>query len=192
MPVLVVPYDPSWAAVFQTIAAELVAALGSLPATIEHVGSTSVPGLAAKPVIDIDVIVTRENVAAAITALESIGYTHQGNLGLPDRESMRQPAPLPSAEIRRNVYVCVEGTLHLRNHLAVRDTLRRDEALRDAYAGVKLDLSTDPDMDIERYLAGKTPVLQRVLDKSDLTDAEKEAIRDLNAPHLARFDITTT
>ena len=177
MAVVVVPYSDEWPGQFQRVAAELRRALeGVAVLGIEHVGSTSVPGLAAKPVIDIDVVVAREDVAAAIAALRAAGYTHRGDLGVTDRESMAAPDDDP----RRNVYVCVEGTLHLRNHLAVRAILRERVDLRDRYAAVKTELAGDPSMDIETYLALKSPVLQEVLELSDLTDAEKRAILALN------------
>ena len=76
--------------------------------------------------------------------------------------------------------MCVEGTLHLRNHLAVRSILRERADLRDRYGAVKTELARDPGMSIETYLALKSPVLQEVLALSDLTDAEKEAILALN------------
>lgn len=176
MPITVVPYSDEWPTRFAEVAVDLTRALTGVPVVaIEHVGSTSVPGLAAKPVIDIDVIVERGDVDAAIAALVAAGYTHRGDLGVTDRESMAAPD-----EPRRNVYVCVAGTLHVRNHLAVRDILRRRADLRDRYGAVKVALAQDPGLDIDAYLAGKSPVLQEVLAESGLTAAEKDAIFRLN------------
>jgi len=177
MVVTVLPYSPEWPGQFARVAAALGMALDDVPiVSIEHVGSTSVPGLAAKPVIDIDIVVAREHRDAAIRALEAAGYAHRGDLGVTDRESMAAPDDDP----RRNVYVCVEGTLHLRNHLAVRSILRERPDLRDRYGAVKVELARDPSMDIATYLARKSPVLQEVLALSELTDAEKRAILALN------------
>lgn len=176
MPITVVPYSDEWPARFAAVAADLARSLDGVPVVaIEHAGSTSVPGLAAKPVLDIDVIVERKDLDAAIAALVAAGYTHRGDLGVTDRESMAEPDPP-----RRNVYVCVAGTLHVRNHLAVRDILRRRPALRDRYGAVKTALAQDPGLEIEDYLAGKSPVLQEVLAESDLTAEEKDAIFRLN------------
>ena len=83
--IIVLPYDKKWKDDFRAIEAELVAALGALALAIEHVGSTSVEGLAAKPIIDIDVVVAACDVEAAIQALAGIGYNHEGNLGIPGR-----------------------------------------------------------------------------------------------------------
>lgn len=178
MAVEVVPYRAEWAAEFERLAARLRAALVAVPdARIEHVGSTSVPGLAAKPILDVDVIVPPERVAAAVHALEAVGYEHVGDYGLAGREALAAPGDEPA----RHVYVCASGTLHVRNHLAVRDILRRRDDLRDAYAAVKQALAADPGMDIDTYTAGKSDVLQRVLALADLTPDERRLILELNA-----------
>jgi GrpB-like predicted nucleotidyltransferase (UPF0157 family) len=152
--------------------------LSGTPAVVEHVGSTSVPGLAAKPILDVDVIVARDQVPAAIAALARIGYVHRGDLGVTDREAFTAPDEQPP----RNVYLCVTGTLHVRNHIAVRDVLRARPDLRDEYARTKLTLAAEPGMDIEAYLAGKSRILQRVLAESDLTEDERARILQLNDP----------
>lgn len=176
----VVPYSKDWPVQFTAVAAKLRQALRTVPVvSIEHVGSTSVPGLPAKPVLDIDVIVERQHVVSALSALAAIGYIQRGDLGVPDREALTAPDEGP----RRHVYVCVAGTLHLRNHLAVRDVLRRRPDLRDRYAAVKTELARDPHMDIATYLAGKSSVLQEVLALSDLSEEEKATIYRLNARH---------
>jgi GrpB-like predicted nucleotidyltransferase (UPF0157 family) len=175
----VVPWSEAWARDFEIVAADVRQALGRIPgARVEHVGSTSVAGLAAKPILDIDVIVERADVPAAVAALVGIGYVHRGDLGVVGREAFFPPDPLP----RRHVYVCEAGTLNVRNHLAVRDVLRAHDELRDAYAAVKLSLASDPAMDIDTYIARKSDVLQKVLAASDLTDAERRQILSLNDP----------
>lgn len=177
MSIEVVDWSPRWAEQFEEVAAALRVALGDVAsARVEHVGSTSVPGLAAKPILDIDVIVGRDDVARAVAALESVGYEHRGDLGVAGREAFFAPGPP-----RRNVYVCEAGTVNVRNHLAVRDVLRTHDDLRDAYAEVKRALADDPTMDIDTYLAGKSAVLQQVLEVSgELSEAELAAIRQLN------------
>jgi GrpB-like predicted nucleotidyltransferase (UPF0157 family) len=179
VPVDVVHYSPSWPDQFELVAADLRQALSGLPsARVEHVGSTSVPGLAAKPILDIDVIVDGEEMQEAVLAMGSAGYVHRGDLGVADREAFYAPDESP----RRNVYVCRAGTLNVRNHLAVRDVLRRRADLRDEYAAVKLGLAAEPDMDIDTYIARKSSVLQKVLAESDLTAEECLRILRLNDP----------
>ena len=173
----VVDWSPRWAEQFAEVAAALHQALAGIrSARVEHVGSTSVPGLAAKPVLDVDVIVDPADVASGVAALESVGYVHRGDLGVTGREAFHAPGPP-----RRNVYVCAAGTANVRNHLAVRDVLRARADLRDAYAAVKRGLAADPAMDIDTYIAGKSAVLQQVLDASgEFDDEELTAIRLLN------------
>lgn len=181
----VTSYDDAWPLAFERVARDLRAALAGLaglPAmSVEHVGSTAVPGLAAKPILDIDVIVPADDVTAAVEALVSVGYVHRGDLGVPDREAFRAPDQEP----RRNVYVCTAGSLNVRNHLAVRDVLRERADLRADYAAVKRSLvDGDPDLDVATYTARKSEVLQRVLAASDLTHAELHAIWRLNDPDV--------
>ena len=173
MPIRVVPYDTSWPAQFNLIHVALADALRHVPIiAIEHVGSTSVPGLPAKPVIDVDVVVRREHLAPAIEALVTAGYRHEGDLGIRDRHAMRAPDRAPE----RNVYVAVEGSLALRNHLAVRDVLRADAARRDEYGRLKLDLAQRHAEDMDAYVAAKTELLGAILARGGLTDEEREEI----------------
>jgi GrpB-like predicted nucleotidyltransferase (UPF0157 family) len=92
----VVPYDPAWPAVFEQIRRRVVPLLRDLGATVEHVGSTAVPGLAAKPIVDVDVVVaTSVDIEPAIGHLASGGYVHLGDLGIPGREAFDIPADMP-------------------------------------------------------------------------------------------------
>ncbi|MGB3762287.1 MAG: GrpB family protein [Ornithinimicrobium sp.] len=179
VPVEVIPYSPHWTVQFDRVAETLRAGLSEVTsATVEHVGSTSVPGLAAKPILDIDVVVDAEDMAAAIAAIEGTGYAHRGDLGVTDREAFEAP----DDGLRRNVYVCRRGSLNVRNHLAVRDVLRGRADLRDEYGAVKMALAAEPDMDIETYVARKSTVLQKVLAVSELTAGERLQILRLNDP----------
>ena len=174
--IVVVPHDPSWAATFEVLRSQYEAALDGVPIiAIEHVGSTSVPGLAAKPVIDVDIVVARADVAAAIAAMERNGFALLGDLGIADRSALWAPERLP----RTNTYVVVDGSLALRNHLAVRDVLRSDAELRAEYAAIKRSLAAGVD-DIDVYVAGKSDVLSRVLRHAGLTDAEVREIEAAN------------
>lgn len=178
MPVTVVPYSKAWPAEFARVAEDLASALAGIPSAVEHVGSTAVTGLAAKPILDIDVIVSADRVADAIRSLERVGYVDRGELGVDGRHALEAPDDTPA----RHVYVCAVGVLAVRNHLAVRDVLRRRPDLRDEYGAVKRALADDPTMDMGRYLAGKSAVLQKVLAESDLTADERAAILRLNDP----------
>ncbi len=123
-----------------------------------------------------------EEVASVLrTALVGIGYSHRGDLGVTGREAFAAPDEDP----RRHVYLCTAGTVNVRNHLAVRDTLRQRRDLRDAYAEVKTALASDPQLDIDTYIARKSTVVQRVLVASGEFDEEELlAIRRLNDPSI--------
>ncbi len=177
MPLEVVAYDPSWPALFESVRSDLEVALRNVPLIgIEHVGSTSVPGLAAKPIIDIDVIVEADIIRPAIEALTDAGYRHLGDLGIADRHAMSAPDKSP----RRNVYVTLHDSLALRNHLGVRDTLRSDAELCHRYAEVKARLADEDGMDIARYTQAKTSILSDILEAAGLTPAEISAIAGAN------------
>jgi GrpB-like predicted nucleotidyltransferase (UPF0157 family) len=173
----VVPYDPAWPATFDALRADLGRALADVPIiAIEHVGSTSVPGLAAKPVIDIDIIVARADVARACAALAAIGYIPLGEMGVPGREAFHTPTD----GIARNVYVTVDNCLSLRNHLALRAVLRANPALRDEYGALKLSLAQQDLASIDEYVVRKSPVVQRILERGGLSIAERAEIDGIN------------
>jgi GrpB-like predicted nucleotidyltransferase (UPF0157 family) len=136
-------YDSTWPEQFIILADRARSALGALVARVEHIGSTAVPGLAAKPIIDLDVVVASVvDIGEAIRLLARIGYVHQGNLEIPGREAFQWPAGEP----RHHLYVMAEGTAELRRHLAFRDALLADVQLRDQYAALKQGSRRDTQM----------------------------------------------
>jgi GrpB-like predicted nucleotidyltransferase (UPF0157 family) len=181
MRVTVETYDSRWPRDFERIRLDLEAALGEVDLLrIEHVGSTSVPGLAAKPILDIDVVVPAEVVPSVIASLTEIGYHDERQLGIPGRHALRSPAD----GLARHVYVCVEGCLALRNHIAVRDVLRGDPDLRAEYGNAKLALADRELEDMNEYVAGKNAVLAKILMRAGLSDAERSEIAGMNLPTL--------
>ena len=176
MGILVEPYDELWPTQFEALKQNYEEALvGVSIVSIEHVGSTSVPGLWAKPIIDIDIVVKGEHYQDAISALASYGYTSRGDLGIEGRWAFEAAG----APHKTNTYVVRIDSLALRNHLAVRDVLRRNPELRDEYSVVKQDL-TIKTSDIDMYVSGKTEVLQRVLKLGGLSDEELDEIATVN------------
>lgn len=174
------PWDPTWAASFEAVRAELERACNDVPGhSVEHVGSTAVPHLAAKPVLDVTIVVPPEHVDEAIAAVERVGYRHQGERGIPDRHAFSAPPHGPA----RHVYVGVEGSLAVRNQLTVRDVLRQDPELRDRYARLKQSLASRELESMDDYVAAKTPILQEILGASGcFTDDELRAIAAVNRP----------
>lgn len=140
--------------------------LGDVFQAIEHVGSTSVPGLSAKPFIDIDVVIASEDRFPAVRdRLEAGGYRHEGDRGIPGREAFRY-TDKPHL-MRHHLYVCVSGNPELRRHLAFRDHLRSDSDDRDAYAEVKRAAAARHPHDIDSYIAEKGAIIARILAECD-------------------------
>jgi len=159
-PVVVVDYDPGWPATFGRLRDRLAGALGRLAVAIEHVGSTAVPGLAAKPIIDLDVVIAdRADLPAVIRRLQDLGYHHQGDLGVPGREAFATPAGAPA----HHLYVCAVGTPALDRHLAFRDALRADPGVADAYGELKRALAARLGHDRSAYTDAKSAFVERVL-----------------------------
>lgn len=176
-PVIVQPHDPAWAANFDKLAARLVPAISDFDARIEHVGSTSVPGLAAKPTIDITIVIQHEaDRQPIIDALVAMNYAHLGDLGIEGREALRYPLhPIP-----HNLYVGLESSPAIRNHLAVRDSLHADPDLVAEYAALKLRLSNLFSNDIDAYTEAKSAFLASILQQAGFSDAELAAIKEQN------------
>ena len=124
-PVALTDYDPAWLRLFEVLSARVAAALAPVATRIEHVGSTSVQGLPAKPIIDLDVVVARADVPRAIERLGTLGYAHKGDGGLPGREAFRWPR----GEARHHLYLCTPDTPAFRDHLLFRDHLRSTLAI---------------------------------------------------------------
>ena len=170
------PYNPDWPRQFTELRARLSPCLGDVASAIEHIGSTAVPGLAAKPIIDIDVVIPQyAKVITIIGRLARLGYVHQGNLGIENREVFNAPPDSPP----HHVYVCRRGSVALRNHLTFRDHLRRFPADLAAYAALKETLATTS-ADAERYTNGKTDFVLSILSKYDFSDEELAEIRRPN------------
>jgi GrpB-like predicted nucleotidyltransferase (UPF0157 family) len=159
-PVVIADYDPSWPARFAELRNRLGAALGPLAVDIEHVGSTAVPGLAAKPIIDLDIVIaTRDDLPAVIERLRPLGYDHEGDLGVPGREAFTSPPGRPP----HHLYVCPAGSPALARHLAVRDLLRADPEAAGAYATLKRSLAARFRHDRVAYTDAKSAFLDALL-----------------------------
>ncbi len=170
----VVDYDPTWPRRFEQLRREYAGAMASAGVPVvamEHVGSTSVPGLAAKPIIDCDIVVAEQDVSAASETLIGLGFEPLGELGIPMRWAFKEPERLAGT----STYVVVEGSLSLRNHLAVRAVLRGDSALRDEYAAVKGRAGAAA-ATLDEYGRCKNAMVQKILEAADLTEAERASI----------------
>jgi GrpB-like predicted nucleotidyltransferase (UPF0157 family) len=178
--VVVWEYDPQWPIQFEELKTLIWPKVEAHALAFEHVGSTSVPGLAAKPVIDIDIIIEDSSkLPEIVTALSSLGYNHRGNLGIEGREAFKlvdNCRVLP----KHNLYVCLNNCIALRNHIALRDHLRSNEEDRDDYIRIKRELARKFPNSLNDYCEGKTDFVLSILHKTGIQNSELEEVRDAN------------
>ncbi len=175
----VIGYDPAWRDSFNAIVAVLRRHPRLAEVRIEHVGSTSVIGLAAKPIIDMDIIAeSLEHVEQLKQALEALGYQHRGDLGIVGREAFFSPPEptLPS----HYLYLCNLDSLAFRNHLVLRDALRADKRLAKQYSELKKSLAKKYPNDIDRYCEAKSNFILSVLEDNGLSATDLETIGKQN------------
>lgn len=155
------PYDPAWPGQFAREAALLAAVFSGVDAVIEHIGSTAVPGLLAKPVIDILVGVPRlEDAERRVASLEGAGYEYvpKYEVELPERRYFRKPRLGPRVY---HVHCVVTHSALWVRHLAFRDHLRAHPDCAAEYAALKQELATR--MGKEHYTDAKGPFIANVL-----------------------------
>jgi putative glutamine amidotransferase len=156
----VVDPDPRWPDMFEAEERRISAALTGLQAQIQHVGSTSVPGLPAKPTIDIQLsLPSLEPRHAYVPALESLGYVHVGDPVEPDHEYFKWES---DGDRRFQIHACPVGSEWERRHLLFRDWLRAHPEDRDAYADLKRRLAREHPRDLMAYVDEKTPFIRRI------------------------------
>ena len=159
--VVVLPYDKAWKTDFEAIKQEIEAAIGDLILGVEHVGSTSVVGMSAKPCIDLDVVIRDYTVFdAVVERLAAIGYQHEGDLGIRHREAFRYEG---KPHLRtHHLYVCPQDSEELHRHITFREFLKsHPEAVRQ-YSRVKEEAAQRFPHDIDGYIACKTPCIEEL------------------------------
>lgn len=171
-PVRIVDYDPSWPVAFAALASVIKHQLGSWIMDIEHVGSTAVPGLAAKPIIDMDVVIAAESdLPAVIALLGSLGYIYEGDLGISGRYAFARAndeVPEDGAGTiwpEHHLYVCPADSPELARHLAFRDYLRTHPVAAVAYGKLKRRLAAEHTWNRDAYTEGKSDFINTILQK---------------------------
>ncbi|NCI49480.1 GrpB family protein [Sediminibacterium roseum] len=184
---LIEPYNPGWKTEFKSISGVISMKLTGINIDIEHVGSTAVPGLCAKPILDIDIIVLHVSQLSEIEQrLITLGYYPKGEQGVKGRFSFgRVDDHVPFADRSKkfqahHLYVCMADSLALKNHITFRDALRKDPGLVKKYAGLKKELTEDKEMTRETYSVQKTGFIISVLKTCGMNDAELEDILNAN------------
>ena len=162
-PIILVDYDPNWPALFNELRDRVAAALGDLIVIIEHVGSTSIPGCPAKPIIDMDVVISsRTNLPQTIVHLATLGYVHQGDFGIAGREAFAAPANT----FPHHLYVCISQSEEYHRHILFRDYLRAHPQEVQAYSGLKQKLAHQFPHDRDAYSRGKNEFVAMILQRA--------------------------
>ncbi|MBD5549901.1 MAG: GrpB family protein [Lachnospiraceae bacterium] len=159
--VIVEPYNEIWPKEFEKIKAEIEPALANLCLGFEHIGSTSVIGLSSKPIIDIDVVIENYFVfPEVIKKLNSIGYIHEGDLGIKDREAFKY-ADKPHL-LQHHLYVCPKDSKELQRHITFRDFLRSHPESIKEYSKIKEEAAKLYPDSIEKYMEYKSPCIAKL------------------------------
>jgi GrpB-like predicted nucleotidyltransferase (UPF0157 family) len=159
---LVELYNPRWAEEFEKIKSEVLPFISDNIISFEHVGSTSVIGLWAKPVIDIDIIIDDGMLPIIIEKLAIIGYDHRGDLGIIGREAFGYNDKEKEHLMKHHLYVCHKDNAELRQHLAFRDYLRKSPEYCEKYSKIKIEMAKKYPHDIDSYIKGKEPVVMEI------------------------------
>lgn len=171
----IVDYDPEWPGAFNSIKQVIERTVGDLALRIEHVGSTSIPGLSAKPIIDLDVVIpSYEELPEVVAQLVTLGYIHEGELGVKGREAFKRSGidvPLDGTGKTwpsHHLYVCPQDGEGLVRHLAFRDYMRAHPEEIAQYEEVKRLLAEQYPYDGEAYTDGKTAYIEGILRRAGL------------------------
>ena len=165
--IVVVPYDRRWPNEFNKIKKELLPIIGNLIITIEHIGSTSVPGLWAKPIIDLNIVIEREMLPILIDKLASVNYLYEGDLGVKDHEAFRYSNK--SHLMQHHLYVCTKDSAEHIRQIAFRDYLRKNPFDCEKYSIIKVEMAKKYPHDIDSYIKGKEPIVMEIYQKCGIT-----------------------
>jgi GrpB-like predicted nucleotidyltransferase (UPF0157 family) len=171
----VVDYDPEWPRLFEREADRIRAVLGKRAVQLEHVGSTSVPGLAAKPIIDVMLVVPDSgDEPAYVPDLEAAGYV------LVIREAERQQHRVfKGPDTNVNLHVYSPGSPELERYLIFRDRLRSHPADRERYQRVKRELACRDWRYVQQYADAKTDVIEEIIARAQGQAARPRSGLDL-------------
>ena len=170
IPISIEEANPEWANIFQQLKDVIEQELKGINIDIEHVGSTSIPNLAAKPIIDMDVIIdSRERIPEIRKKLRKLGYIHNGDQGIPGREAFkRESEEVPYTAPRKkwlchHLYVVDKNSKELKRHLYFRDYLISHPAAKEEYEKLKRTLSQEYRNQRDNYTDGKSKFIEGIL-----------------------------
>jgi len=163
-PIVIEPYDPEWAVEFEKIRSYLLPHIDDLIVDIHHVGSTSVVGLSAKPIIDFDIEIADIGLFPALKdRLKGLGFRHEGDYGIVGREAFKRDYPDDFKQY--HMYVCASDSIEFKHHLYFRDALRADPLAARKYGELKTANAKKYGNDIDAYIDGKAEFICSILSK---------------------------
>ena len=168
MPItLVEKYNPEWLDWFEEIKKFLGEKVIKGCLRIEHVGSTSIPGMIAKPIIDLILVIKSGELEKMITLLAERGYFHNGNQGIEEREVFKlEDKDLKNSLPLHHLYVCPEHALELRRETAFRDFLKRNKDYAEKLGALKWSLAEKFNNDRYAYMDGKDALVKEITEKA--------------------------
>jgi len=176
---LIKKYTSNWTKNFKDLKREIRNGLNGLECSIEHVGSTSVPNLDSKPIIDIDIIYDNESEFEKIkSGLIKIGYYHNGNQGIEKREVFKRNGKSFYGildMITHHLYVCLKNSEPLERHILMRDYLRNNDWARLKYQEMKYELAEKANQNKRRYAELKELNVNEFID--EIIEKEKTNAR---------------
>jgi GrpB-like predicted nucleotidyltransferase (UPF0157 family) len=173
----VVPYNPAWEEWFTELRKIIWPHISDVAIDFVHIGSTSIPGMSAKPIIDIDIVVESFDKFDEIRSrLTRIGYYHQGNLGIEGREAFGQEN---EPKYAHHLYVCTADSTAYKNHVLLRKHLTENPEAFRRYRDLKLQLAASG-LDIDSYTREKTLLIIEFLRDERLSAMELMEIKTQN------------
>jgi GrpB-like predicted nucleotidyltransferase (UPF0157 family) len=164
---LVEKYNPEWPEWFEEIKVFLGEKITGSCLRIEHVGSTSIPGMTAKPIIDLILVIKSGELEKMIDLLAERGYYHNGNQGIEEREVFKmEDGELKDSLPRHHLYVCPEHAHELRKHTAFRDFLKQNSEYAEKLSTLKWSLAEKFDNDVYAYMDGKDALVKEITEKA--------------------------
>ena len=164
--VVVEKWNPKWKDEFERIADSLGEDVIYNSIKIEHVGSTSVEGLSAKPIIDLDIVIENDKFEIIKRLLKDKGYEHEGNLGIEGREAFSYSEK--EELMTHHLYVCPKDSKELFKHITFRDFLKNNPALASEYSKVKEQAAVLYPDDIDKYMEFKSEIIEKIYKRCGL------------------------
>lgn len=159
-------WNPKWKDEFEKIVASLGKDIIYNSIKIEHVGSTSVEGLSAKPIIDLDIVIENDKFEIIKRLLNDKGYKHEGNLGIEGREAFSYSGK--EELMTHHLYVCPKDSKELFKHITFRDFLKNNPALASEYSKVKEQAAVLYPDDIDKYMEFKSEIIEKIYKRCGL------------------------